>query len=130
MRLYSYSSEFLTFAEVKWARAKRGAGGFFVVVIIVFGFMTLHEPIGSALGFRTESKLAVENDVMRQELGLMSHRVSKMEGKVRQLHEDDKILHLLVYPGKIIGDTVLRSTDASKVSKVQSPATAAMSFSR
>ena len=103
MRLYSYSSEFLTFAEVKWARAKRGAGGFFVVVIIVFGFITLHEPIGSALGFQTESKLAVENDVMRQELGLMSHRVSKMERKVRQLGEDDNILHLLVYPARLPG---------------------------
>lgn len=130
MKLYSYSSELLTFAEVKWAKVKYGAGGLFIVVIIVFGFITLHEPIGSALGFRTENKLAVENDVMRQELSLMSPRVSKMERNVRQLHEDDNILHLLVYPRKIAGDTVSRFTDASKGSNVQSPVTADINFSR
>jgi hypothetical protein len=120
----------LTFAEVKWAKAKYGVGGFFIVVIIVFGFMTLHQPIGNALGFRTENKLAVENDIMRQELSLMSPRVSKMERKVRQLGEDDNILHLLVYPRKITGDTVSRFTDASKGSNVQSPVTAAISSYR
>ena len=130
MKLYSYSSELLTFAEVKWAKAKYGAGGFFAVVIIVFGFITLHEPIGSALGFRTENRLAVENGVMRQELSLMSPRVSKIERKVRQLGEDDNILHLLVFPRKIGGDTVSHFTDASKGSKVQSPVTIAISFSR
>jgi hypothetical protein len=130
MKLYSYSSALLTFAEVKWARVKYCAGGFFIVVVIVFGFIALHQPIGNALGFRSENTLAVENDVLRQELSLMSPRVSKLERKVRQLREDDNILHLLVYPRKIAGDTVSRFTDASKGTTVQSPVTAAVSFSR
>lgn len=129
MKLYSYSSELLTFAEVKWAKVKYGAGGIFIVTIIVFGFMTFQQPVGSVLRLRSQNSLVVENDVLRQELSLMSPRVSRLEMKARQLSEDDNILHLLVFPRKIGGDTISRSTYAPKGSKLRSLASAAADFS-
>ena len=81
MKLYSYSGELLTFTEVRWAKAKYGAGGIFIVIGIVFGFMMFQQPIASAVGLRPQYSLAVENDVLRHELSLISPRVSRLEIK-------------------------------------------------
>jgi hypothetical protein len=118
VKLYSYSRELLTFAEAKSTRAKLTAGGILIGTIIFFGFITLNQSIGNALGFRSADTLAVENDILRQELHLMSPRVSKLEMKVRQLHERDNKLHVLLYPRTIAGDTVSRFTYATEGLKV------------
>ncbi len=116
MKLYSYSSELLTFVDAKWTKAKIATCGIIIGSIIFFGFIKLDQSVGNVLGSRTANTLAAENDFLRQQIRLISPRVSKLEMQARQLHEQADKLHML-----IVGDTVSRFLYATNVSKLKSP---------
>ncbi len=103
MKLYSYSSELLTFVEAKWTKAKFAACGILIGTIIFFGFIKLDQSLGNVLGSRSANTLAAENGFLRHQISLISPRVSKLEMQARQLDEHaDKLQRL------IVGDTVSR----------------------
>ncbi len=123
MKLYSYSSELLTFVEAKWAKAKLATVGILMGTIIFFGFIKLDQSVGNAHGSRSANALAADNDILHQQLCLMSPQVSKLEMQARQLSELDNKLHMLLHRNKIVGDTLSRFTYATKGSELQSSIT-------
>jgi hypothetical protein len=114
VKLYSYSSELHAFVEATWAIAKFVTGGILVGTVILFGVITLNQSEGNALGSRPANTLAAENDFLRQQLSLISPRVSKLEMQARQLNERANTLHMLLLRRKIVGDTVLSFANATK----------------
>jgi len=119
VKIYSYSSELLTFVEAKWARTILATFGILIGSIIFFGFIKLNQSVGITPGSRTAKMLAAENSVLRQELTLISPRVSKLKMQVRQLSERDDKLHQLLNHQEIFGDTVTGFTYTNKWLKLQ-----------
>lgn len=128
MKLYSYSSELLTFVEAKWAKAKFAACGILIGTIIFFGFIKLDQSVGNVLGSRWANTLAAENGFLRQQISLISPRVSKLEMQARQLDEHADKLQMLLPRRKIAGDTVSRFTYATNGFKLQSLIPSASSY--
>jgi len=128
MKLYSYSSELLTFVEVKWVNTKFVIAGILLGIVILLGLINLNQSVGNALESRSASTLAAENKFLKQQVSLISPRVSKMEIKVMQLNKRANKLHLLLRSGKIELDTVLSFTDATKELKQQAWILAAKSL--
>jgi hypothetical protein len=123
VKLYSYSSELLTFVEATWAKAKLATCGILIGTIIFFGFIKLDQSVGNVLGSRSAKTLAAENDFLRQQISLISPRVSKLEMRARQLREHADKLQML-----IVGDTLSRFMFATKVSESQSLIPTATNF--
>lgn len=113
MKLYSYSSELLTCVEAKWAKVRSITCGILFGIIIFFGLMKLNQSIGNAFGSHPANTLAAENNLLRQQVSLISPRVSKLEIKARQLNERADELLLLLDSSKIVGDSVSRFTYAN-----------------
>jgi hypothetical protein len=128
VKLYSYSSELLTFVEAKWVIAKFAIGGILIGIIILFGVIKLNQSVGSAVGSRSANTLAAENNFLRQQVSLILPRVSKMEMQARQLNEHANKLHMLLPCRKIVGGTVSSFTNATNGLKPQSLISAARSF--
>jgi hypothetical protein len=128
VKLYSYSSELLTFVEAKRAKAKLAACGILMGTIIFFGFIKLDQSVGNALESRSANTLAAENNFLRQQISLISPRVSKLEMQASQLVERDNRLHMLLHHRMIAGDTVSRFTYATNGLKLQSLIPAVSSF--
>jgi hypothetical protein len=120
MRLYYYSSEFLTFVEAKWTLAKFLTGGILLGTVILLGFMELNQSVGNTLEYRSAKALTAENDVLRQQINLISPRVSKLEIQAKGLKERADGLHKLLQRRNIARDTVLSFTNAIEVSKFRS----------
>jgi hypothetical protein len=119
MKLYSYSSELLTFVEAKWYRARLATLGIVVGTIMFFGFMKLNQAVGITSGSRLAHRLAEENSALRQESILISPRLSKLKIQVKQLSDQDDKLHHLLNHQEIFGDTVTGFTDANQWVKLQ-----------
>lgn len=94
----------------------------------LFGVMELNQSFDNALGPQSANTLAAENDLLRQQLGLISPQVSQLEMQARQLRERADRLHLLLDRRKFVGDTLSSFTNAAKGSKPQSLIPAAKSF--
>jgi hypothetical protein len=127
MKLYSYSSRLLTFVEAKWTLARFVTGGVLIGTILLFGFMELNQSIGNTLGSRSAKGLSAENDVLRQQLNLISPRVSKLETQAEELKERANGLHKLLQRRTNGRDTVMRFTNATGGFKPQSSMAAAKS---
>lgn len=128
MKLYSYSSELLTFVEAKWYRARLATLGILVGTIMFFGFMKLNQAVGITSGSRLAHRLAEENSVLRQESILISPRLSKLKIQVKQLSDQDDKLHQLLNHQEIFGDTVTGFTYANQWLKLQPLNSMATSF--
>lgn len=128
MKLYSYSSELLTIIEAKWARAKFVTCGILIGIIIFFGFIKPNQSVGNALGSRSANTLVAENNILRQQVSMISLRVSKLEMQAKQLHECADKLCMLLDRSKIVEDTVFRFAYAANGFKPQSLIPAAASF--
>jgi hypothetical protein len=120
VKLYSYSSELLAFVEAKWVIAKCVTGGIIIGTVILFCVIILNQSEGNAIGSRPVNTLAAENDFLRQQLSLMSPRLSKLEMQARQLNERSDKLHMLLHRRKVVVDSVSSFTDATKEFKLQS----------
>ena len=118
MKLYSYSSELHTIVEAKWAIAKFATSGILLGTFILFGVITLNQPVDDIVGSRSANTLRAENNFLRQQVSLISPRVSKMEMHAKQLNERANKLHILLPYRKIVGDTVSSSTNGTKGEKL------------
>jgi hypothetical protein len=128
VKLYSYSSELLTFVEVKWVIVKYAISGILIGTVISIGVIKLNQSDGNTLGSRSANTLAADNNFLRQQVGLISLRVSRMEMQARQLNEHANKLHMLLPYRKIVGDTVSSFTNATNGLKSQSLISAARSL--
>jgi hypothetical protein len=97
-------------------------------IVILFGIIELNQSVGFALGSRSVSTLATENNFLRQQVSLISPRVSMLEMHARQLDERANNLHMLLPRRKIVGDTASSFSSAPKESKLQSLILASKSF--
>ena len=120
MKRYSYSSDLLELVEAKWVIVKYAISGILIGIVISFGVIKLNQSVGNALGFHSTNTLASENNFLRQQLSLISPGVSKLEMQTRQLNERANELHMLLPRRKIVGETVLKLTNATKEFKSQS----------
>jgi hypothetical protein len=114
MKLYTYSSELHAYVESRWAITKFVTCGILIGTIILFGAMTLKQSEVNASGSRSANILAEENDFLRQQLSLMSPRVSKLEMQARQLDERANKLQMRLLRRTIVRDTVTSFADATK----------------
>lgn|GEM_PF-1374863 len=128
LKLYSYSNELLTFVEAKWAIAKFATSGILIGTVILFGAIKLNQSVGYALESRSANTLAAENNFLRQQVSLISPRVSKLEMQARQLSEHGNKLHMFLHRRKIVGNTVSGFTNATNGFKLQSLIPAEKSF--
>lgn len=119
MKLYSYSSELLTFVDAKWTLAKFAAGGILLGSLLLFGVVKLNQSVADTPGTHSANALTAENDILRQQLDLISPRVSKLETQAEELKERANGLHKLLQRRKIVRGTVLSFTNATEVSKLQ-----------
>jgi hypothetical protein len=118
VKLYSYSSELHTIVEAKWAIAKFATSGILLGTFILFGVITLNQPVDDIVGSRSANTLRAENNFLRQQVSLISPRVSKMEMHAKQLNERANKLHILLPYRKIVGDTVSSFTNGTKGEKL------------
>jgi hypothetical protein len=119
VKLYSYSSEILTFVEVKWTLAKFAIGGILFGIVILFGVIKLNQFVGDTLGAHSANTLTSENNFLRQQVSLISQQVNKLEMQARQLNERGDKLHMLLDRRKIVGD--MGSSFANATKGVQAP---------
>ena len=120
VKVYSYSSELITFVDAKWAIAKLAFGGVLIGSILFFGFIKLSQAVGITPGSRTAIALAAENNILRQEVTLISPRVSMLVVKTRELSAQDEKLHMLLYHQEMVGDSVTGFTYPTKWVVIQS----------
>jgi hypothetical protein len=126
VKIYSYSSELLTFVDAKWTRARLAAFGVLIGTILFYGFIKLNQSVGFTSGARTAKMLAVENNVLRQELISIPPRLKKLEGQTKELCAQDDNFHVLLKHQEIIGDSVTGFTDPGEWLKLQSSNDAAI----
>jgi hypothetical protein len=112
VNLYSYSSESHTFKGARWAALRFALGGMFIGVILISAFIQLDHSIGITRGARSAHALAMENDVLRQQLSVIVPRLSSLEVQAMQLDERANELHMLLDRQTIVGDRVTRVTNA------------------
>lgn len=120
MKLYSYSSELLTFVEKKWTKIRIAAIGIIIGTTIFFGFITLNLSYGHPFWSRSSYALAAENDILQRHIGMVSPRVSHLEIQERHLREHSNELFILLHPGMNIGDSSSYFKGASKALMFQS----------
>jgi hypothetical protein len=120
VRVYSYSSESLTFVEAKWTLAKLATGGILMGVILLFAFMELNQSVGNAIGSRSTTALKTENSILRQQMSLIAPRVSKLEARAVQLEGRANELHKLLRRHRSVRHVASSFKNAAEGSKKQS----------
>lgn len=115
MKLYSYSVQSHTYVEVKWARLMLTLGGIIIGSLLFFGLAQLNPSFGDTLESRSAKVLSAENDMLRQQLSLISPRVNELERQARQLSR-------LLNSREIVGDPVQGSRNTAKRIKIQASA--------
>ncbi len=121
VKLFSYSTEVMAFAEAKWMNTRFVTVGILIGVIIFFGFIKLNQSFDHAFWSRSSYLLAVENEILRQQMRMISPRVHHLEIQTRHLDEFSNELYVLLHPGMVAGDTVSRYTIAIKNVQVPYP---------
>lgn len=120
MKLYSYSGVLLKFVESKWALARFAAGGILLGALLLLGIVILNQSVADTIGAHSTNALTAENDILRQQLNLISPRVSNLEIQAERLKERAKGLHKLLQRRKSVRDTVLSLTSVTNTLKPQS----------
>jgi hypothetical protein len=118
VRLYTYSNKLHMFVEAKWVMTKFAIGGI-IIGFIFLGVMRLNQSVANALGSRSTETLAVENQILRRQLTLISPRVNDLEMRAKQLDERVNTLHALLGGRKIDRDSAWRFANATKATKPQ-----------
>ena len=106
MKLYYYSSEFVTMTEAKWIIAKFFAYGILIGVIIFFSLVKLDQSFPNASEAHSVNALVLENKILQQQLSLLLPQVNTMELQSRQLYERAGVLNILLNKRKSILDTI------------------------
>jgi hypothetical protein len=119
VNLYYYSSPLLTVVKAKWALAKFAVGGILMGTMLLFGVAKLNQSIVNSPGSRSANSLTAENNVLRQQINLMSSRVSILEMQAGQLTERANELHMLLPRSKSVRDNMVKFTSTTEGSKIQ-----------
>jgi hypothetical protein len=119
VNLYYYSSPLLTVVKAKWALAKFAVGGILMGTMLLFGVAKLNQSIVNSPGSRSANSLTAENNVLRQQINLMSSRVSILEMQAGQLTERANELHMLLRRSKSVRDNMVKFTSTTEGSKIQ-----------
>jgi len=114
VKIYSYSSELLTFVEEKWIRPKLAVVCALIGISLFFGMIRLNRSTGITSGARAAKMLVVENSVLRQELIAIHPRLNKLGVQTRSLGTQDNDLHAFLAHQEIVGDSVTGFTDSAK----------------
>jgi hypothetical protein len=128
MRLYSYSTESHTFAEVKWVAAKIAMSGIVLGLIVFIAVVKLSQPVVQADESRSAEMLAAENQILRHQLNLISPRISQLELQVTHLDKRVNSFRTMFNRPRIGGDTTWRFTEAPKGRTSQSAISVARIF--
>jgi hypothetical protein len=114
VKLYTYSTELRTFVETKWVRAVSVTGGILLGVIVLFFVIKLNPSVGNTIRSRSTNTLASDNNFLRQQVIMISPRVSNLEIRVRQLNDHANDLKILLPHRKIMSDTLSNLIAATK----------------
>jgi hypothetical protein len=126
VKLYSYSLDPPGVVEIRWVKTKIAACAAVIGAITFFGFIELGA--GDAAGSHPAEFLASENKILKQELSMMTPRVTKLEVQVKQLSNRANALHELLHRPKIAADSLLRPKYSTKEVEVQSTASVVTGF--
>lgn len=120
MKLYVYSKEQFTFVEAKWIRSKLAVVAVVVGCTIFFGLIKLDQAAAITSGSQSARLLESENNILRQELILISPRVNELELRTKRLSARASTLSRRLQSSMITGDTVSYLTYATKGFGLQS----------
>lgn len=106
-RFYIFSPDRLRFEEARWARLRIVAVTIVLALVLVVAGLELNQQTGDALGlgFGRSEFLLSENALLKDQLRLLSRRLSSLEGQLVSLHDRGNELRLLVDLPKIDEDT-------------------------
>jgi hypothetical protein len=110
---YYYSGELLTFVRAKWTLARSVSSGVFIGILLLFGVVKLNQSVADTLGAHSASALAAENEILRQQLNLISPRLINLEIKAERLRERAQGLHKFLQSRKPVRDTVSSFTSVT-----------------
>jgi hypothetical protein len=105
--------------EAKWAKTTIAAGGIFLGTILLFGVLEPNQSVVDSRDFRSARALTAENDILRQQIGLISPRLNQLEIQTVQLREHANEFHKLLRRSTIVRDTVFSIANAAQRSKIQ-----------
>jgi hypothetical protein len=114
VRLYSYSSELLTFAESKRTRVRFVSYGILIGSIVFIGFIRLSQFERNTVGSRTANSLKAENSLLHHQWTIIASRVSRLELLERQYSERAEELSVLLHRNKETRKLNLRIVQATK----------------
>lgn len=97
-------------------------GGIIIGSLLLFGFAKMNQSFGNTLESRSAKTLSAENDILRQQLSLISPRVNELELQAKQLEEYSNELSRLLNSREIVGDTAQGSRNAAKRIKLRASA--------
>lgn len=120
MKLYYYSSEFVTVKEAKGIIAQFFLYGIIIGTVVFFGFMMLDQSVDHAFGSHTANALVMENTMLKKQLVQLSPLVNMMEIQQRELFDRDGVLQILLHNRRISGDSISRFSPAINGFMVQS----------
>ena len=107
LKLYYYSTDTLKFVEAKWAKTKLTALTLVVGAVLVTAVVEINQYMDDAmgLGFGRASALAAENAILRDQLRVLSFKLSALDGQLAGLYTQGNEFRVLVDLPQIDEDT-------------------------
>lgn len=104
MRLYSYSAECVTTAEVRWISFR------FVLLSVVagavlFGVVIWNSSVTADFHPKETERLILENSILRDHMANISHKIVSRQDQLMQLQERDGVLNVLLHDRTMYGDS-------------------------
>ena len=125
MKLYYYSNEFVTLKEAKWIVAKCFIYGIFIGVILFAISFSIDQSYGNVFGSSTNRILALENDLIHQQMNILLPQVNMAGIQTNVLRERDDVLHILLQGRRATIDSTSQMVLAANILKSQSGISAA-----
>ena len=126
-KLYCYSSSLLTCVEAKRATAKFAAGGILLGALTLLGVAMLNQSVVDTIRADSTNALTAENEILRQQLILISPQVRILEERGVRLQERVNALHKLLQRRKNVRDEEFKFAGVTDALKSQSLVVAAKS---
>ena len=128
LKVYSYSSDLLTFVEEKRVKVKLAVIGVLIGTSLFCGMIKLNQSVGFTSGARAAKMLMTENNVLRQELIVIPRRLNTLDVQIKGLDTQNNDLHALLTHQEITGDSVTGFTNPELWVKLQSLNSEAVNF--
>ncbi len=119
VKLYSYSSELIAFAEAKRIKTKCAAAGILIGAVIFFASIILNRSVADVFEPHSAKELTLENYILRHQVNLMSSRADALESQMGELYEIDDNLHMLLSKHTVVRDSIPRLMVDNKKNRIQ-----------